>query len=74
MSLETALAPSVPEDKPAGGNATPDYVRLTAEIRGTLVVEKNRILVIVYLGSGGMSFHGDRWILDFVAGGRGSAV
>ncbi len=59
------LASSLPEEKPAGGNANRDYVRLTAEIRGTLEVEKDRIRVIVNQGGGCMTVYNDYWILDF---------
>ncbi|MBM3979788.1 MAG: hypothetical protein FJ304_05810 [Planctomycetes bacterium] len=46
-------------------NANPDYVRLTAEIRGTLEVNKDRLIVIVNQGGGCMTVYNDFWTLDF---------
>lgn len=58
-------APPLPAEKPAGDNVNRDYVRLTAAIRGTLEVEKDRILVVVNQGGGCMTAYNDYWVLDF---------
>lgn len=57
--------PPLPKEKPAAENVNLDYVKLTAEIRGTLRVEKDRILVIVNQGGGCMTVYDDFWILEF---------
>lgn len=57
-------APPLPKEQPAD-NINRDYVKLTAEIRGTLEVEKNRIVVIVNQGGGSLFVYDDVWILEF---------
>lgn len=55
----------LPKEKPAAEHANLDYVKLTVEIRGTLQVEKGRIVVVVNQGGGSLFVYDDVWILEF---------
>lgn len=55
----------LPKDKPAVENPNFDYVKLTAEIRGTLYVDQDRIMVSVNQGGSSMMVYDDFWILEF---------
>lgn len=65
MLVAGAQPEPVPKEKPAEENVNRDYVKLTAEIRGSLVVEKNRIVVVVNQGGGSLFVYDDVWILEF---------
>ncbi len=57
------VTPLRADNKPA--NPPPDYVRLSAEIRGTLQVEKDVVRVRVFLGGSCLIVFYDVWELDF---------
>lgn len=57
--------PVAADEKPAPAvERLPDYARLTAEIRGTLQVEKDTVRVRVFLGGSCLVVFYDVWELD----------
>lgn len=65
MLVATSHPAPLPHEKLTDENVNRDYVKLTAEIRGTLCVEDDRILVVVNQGGGSMFVYDDFWILEF---------
>jgi hypothetical protein len=63
-----AVCVALPPEAPAGNGAkTPpaDYLRLSAEARGTLRVEKDTVTLNVFLGGTCLVVFNDVWVLDF---------
>jgi hypothetical protein len=68
--LTNQQEPKKANNDPAEQNRNHDYVRLSAEIRGMVEVQKDRVLVVVNQGGSCLFVYNDFWTLDFGKNGE----